>query len=366
MFLRGLFLSLICLITPWASAAGATSARIEVISDEVSQPWSMDFLPDGSVLVTQLSGELRIIRNGQVLPQPVEGVPPVYFAGQGGLMEVLVHPKFASNQFIYLMLSHGSPEENRTRIVRGRFDGKQLMDIQVIFDAKPSKDNPLHYGGKMIWGPDEKLYASIGDSFEYREEAQSLKSHLGTIIRLNEDGSVPSDNPFVGRADALPEIWTYGHRNSQGLAFDSRDGSLYEHEHGPKGGDEVNLLVAGSNYGWPLATYGINYSGAMISPYTDYPGTAQPLLQWTPSIAPSGFLQYTGALFPEWQGDFFIGALAGRHLAHLKIENGKVIEEPRLLTELGERIRDVKQGPGGAIWLLTDGANGRVLRLVPE
>jgi glucose/arabinose dehydrogenase len=350
-----------------AAANDVTSGyKVTEIAKGLDHPWSIAFLPDGSLLVTERAGRLRLIQNGQLQVQPIGGVPPVHTGSQAGLFDVVLHPKFAQNSLLYLTYAHGTDQANATRVARARFDGAALQDLRVIFEAAPAKDTSNHYGGRLAFLADGSFVLTIGDGFEYREKAQDLASHLGKIVRLNDDGGVPKDNPFVGRANARPEIFSLGHRNPQGLAFDTQTGRLYETEHGPKGGDELNIIDAGRNYGWPVITYGRDYSGAVISPYTARAGLEQPIVQWTPSIAPSGLAIYRGDKFPAWRGDLFAGALAHKHLRRIDLgDAGEVVGEERLLTDLGQRIRDVRAGPDGYIYVTTDEEDGRVLRIEP-
>ncbi len=345
--------------------ANAAEYRIETVAEGLEFPWSLAFLPGGDMLVTERAGRLRIIREGRLLPAAVAGVPESYVAGQGGLMEVLPDPDFAENRLIYLSLAHGTREANATRLVRGRLEGDALRDVEVLFTAQPLKATPVHYGGRLAFLADGTLALTLGDGANYREESQKLSSHFGTIVRLNRDGSVPADNPFVGQAGALPEIYSYGHRNVQGIVLDAGSGRLYAHEHGARGGDELNLVRPGINYGWPVITYGVDYSGAQISPYTERPGLEQPLLQWTPSIAPGGLALYDGSLFPDWRGSLFVAALRAKEVRRIPLQDGQPGDQETLFTELNERFRDVRTGPDGALYLLTDSARGRVLRVVP-
>jgi glucose/arabinose dehydrogenase len=326
----------------------------------------MAFLPDGSMLVTERVGRLRLIKDGALLPQPIAGVPAVHTGGQAGLFDIILHPNFGQNRVVYLTYAAGTTAANGTQVARARFDGSTLQDLQVIFKAVPLKGMNNHYGGRMAFLPDGTFALTIGEGFEYREKAQDLSSDLGKIVRLNEDGSVPQDNPFIGRASVRPEIYTLGHRNEQGLAFDAPSGRLYETEHGPRGGDELNIIVAHRNYGWPVITYGRDYSGAYVSPYTQRAGLEQPVLYWTPSIAPSGLAVYRGDKFPAWRGDLFVGALAFRHLRRVHLdERGNVVNQEELLNDLHWRIRDVRVAPDGYLYVCTDEDDGRVLRLEP-
>lgn len=343
-----------------------TGYKVVEIAKGLDHPWSMAFLPDGAMLVTEREGRLRIIRNGQLLPQAIAGVPAVHTGSQAGLFDVVLHPKFAENQILYLTYAHGTNAANATRVARARFDGAALLDLKVIFEASPKKDTNNHYGARMAFLADGTFALTIGDGFEYREKAQDKTSHLGKIVRLNDDGSVPQDNPFVSQKGAALGLLSTGHRNQQGLAFDAASGRLYETEHGPKGGDELNVIESGKNYGWPLITYGMDYSGAYVSPYTERPGLEQPIVQWTPSIAPSGLAVYRGDKFPAWDGDLFVGALAFKHLRRVDLgAHGEVLGEEKLLTELDKRIRDVRVSPDGFVYVTTDDASGSVLKLEP-
>jgi aldose sugar dehydrogenase len=340
--------------------------KVIEIAQGLDHPWSMAFLPDGSMLVTEREGRLRLIKGGSLQPQPIAGVPVVHTGGQAGLFDVVLHPNFARNHVLYLTYAAGAQSANGTQVARARLDGGALRELQVIFKTTPLKAGDSHYGGRMAFLPDGTFVLTIGEGFEYREKAQDLTSDLGKIVRLNEDGSVPQDNPFVGQASVRPEIYTWGHRNPQGLIFDSQSGLIYETEHGPRGGDELNIIVAHKNYGWPVITYGMDYSGAYVSPYTERPGLEQPVIYWTPSIAPSGLAMYRGDRFPAWRGDLFVGALAFRHLRRVHLDGrGNVVDQEQLLNDLHWRIRDVRAAPDGYLYVCTDEDDGRVLRLEP-
>jgi glucose/arabinose dehydrogenase len=316
--------------------------------------------------VTERAGRLRVIKGGSLLSQPVAGVPAVRTGSQAGLFDIVLHPNFAQNQVVYLTYAAGTKAANGTQVARARFDGAALRDLKVIFKAQPLKDTDNHYGGRIAFLPDGTFALTLGEGFEYREKAQDLASDLGKIVRLNEDGSVPADNPFIGQASVRPEIYTWGHRNPQGLAFDGQTGRLYETEHGPRGGDELNIIVAHRNYGWPVITYGMDYSGAYVSPYTQRPGLEQPVIYWTPSIAPSGLALYRGDKFPAWKGDLFVGALAFKHLRRVHLdERGAAVGQEELLNDLHWRIRDVRAPSDGYLYVTTDETDGRVLRLEP-
>ncbi len=337
----------------------------ETVAADLNHPWSLAFLPDGSMLVTERAGQLRVIRDGKLVATPVAGVPDAYVAGQGGMFEVLPDPAFAENQTLYLSFAHGDKKDNATRVVRARFDGAQLTDVKTIFTATPSKDTVHHFGARMAFLPDGTLLVTVGEGSRYREEAQKPENHLGSIVRINTDGSIPADNPYVGDASVQPEIWSWGHRNPQGIVVLPGSAVVYSHEHGPRGGDELNLIEPGKNYGWPAITYGIDYSGAKISPYSELPGMEQPVVYWVPSIAPSGMSYYDGELFPEWRGDLFISALAEQSVRRLQLQDGAVVSQEVLFADLGQRIRDVRSGPDGALYLLTDSSRGKVLKVTP-
>ncbi len=363
--ISGLVLAL-SLIGVQAVAASDTAYQTTTIAENLAYPWCLAFLPDGNMLVTERDGNLRIIRNNVLDPNPISGVPETYVEDQGGLFDVVLHPNFLENHMIYLTYAHGTPEDNHTRVARARLDGNSLQELEVIFESKVEKSTAVHYGGRMTFLDDGTFLLTIGDGFNYREQAQVLSNHFGTIVRLNDDGSVPEDNPFVGQPDALPEIWSYGHRNEQGLVFDPVSGRVYENEHGPQGGDELNLIEKGKNYGWPIITYGIDYSGAKITPYTEYEGMEQPLIDWTPSLAVSGLDVYNGDLFPTWKGDLFASTLVERSVRRIDLEDGEVVGQEVLFAELEERIRDVRTGPDGALYLLIDSPEGYILRVEPK
>jgi aldose sugar dehydrogenase len=353
--------------SPQPATVVKSGYRVIEIAKGLDHPWSMAFLPDGSMLVTEREGRLRLIKGGSLQAQPIAGVPAVHTGSQAGLFDIVLHPNFEQNQIVYLTYAAGTAAANGTQVARARFDGSTLQDLQVIFKAMPLKDTDNHYGGRMAFLPDGTFALTIGEGFEYREKAQDLTSDLGKIVRLNEDGSVPQDNPFVGHAGVRPEIYTWGHRNEQGLIFDAPSGLLYETEHGPRGGDELNIIVARKNYGWPVITYGMDYSGAYVSPYTQRAGLEQPVIYWTPSIAPSGLAMYRGEKFPAWKGDLFVGALAFKHLRRVHLdERGNVVNQEELLNDLHWRIRDVRAAPDGYLYVCTDETDGRVLRIEPS
>jgi glucose/arabinose dehydrogenase len=328
-------------------------------------PWALQFLPDGRMLVTERPGRMRIVDREGKLSAPLAGVPPVRAGGQGGLLDVRLDNDFATNHVVYFCFT--AERGGTAAVARARLDDgatPRLDDVKVIFTQQGSGGSN-NYGCRIVQAPDRNLFVTLGDHFEPRDQAQNLGNHIGKIIRIGPDGEVPADNPFVGQAGAKPEIWAYGVRNPQGLAFDPATGKLWEQEHGPRGGDEVNIVEKGRNYGWPVIGYGIDYSGAKIHQSTHKAGMEQPLWYWVPSIAPSGMAFYTGDLVPAWRGNIFVGALRGEMLVRLERDGDKITREERLLQQLRERIRDVRMGPDGALWLLTDNAAGRVLRLAP-
>ncbi|MFT4677474.1 MAG: glucose/arabinose dehydrogenase [Candidatus Azotimanducaceae bacterium] len=335
---------------------------IETVAEGFDHPWSISFLPDGGYLVTTRPGEVYRVTSDGDKGKPLTGTPSAYVAGQGGYFDIILDPDFAINQMVYLSYAGGTPEANGTYVMRAMLGEQGFEKSEVIFSATPTKDTAAHYGGKLAFLPDGTLLVTTGDGFEYREAAQNKNSQLGKLIRINSDGSVPADNPFVnGGGD--PKVYSYGHRNPQGLVVDTATGDIYVHEHGPKGGDELNLIAPAANYGWPAVTYGDNYSGAYVSPLKTYSGITEPLHYWVPSIAPSGLAYYDGQVFPQWQGDLFVGALVDKDVRRLDMENGKVVSEEALFSEIAERIRDVRAGPDGNLYLLTDSATGKILRI---
>jgi len=340
--------------------------RIETVVEGLEHPWSLAFLPDGRMLVTERPGRLRLISaEGELQSEPLEGLPSVFASGQAGLMDILLAPNFEDNGLLYLSYSCGSKRANHTCLLRATLADGELQDVEEVFRTQPAKTGDAHYGGRMAWLPDHTLILTMGDGFDYREQAQNPRNHIGKIVRLNPDGSPPNDNPFAGAEGISPEIYSLGHRNPQGLIYDDEGHRLISHEHGPKGGDEINIIRAGHNYGWPLVTRGLDYTGARITPFTEMEGMTPPAKNWTPSIAPSGMTLYTGDQFPQWQGSLLVGALAARQVNRVDIDAQPVTEEV-LFAELGERIRDVRTGPEGYIYLLTDEPDGQLLRVKPD
>jgi glucose/arabinose dehydrogenase len=338
--------------------------RLVEVAGGLANPWALAFLPGGDMLVTERPGRLRLIRDGRLEREPLAGTPKVAARGQGGLLDVVLHPDFARNRLLYLSYAGDGEGGAGTEVMRARLGDGRLDEGKVIFRVEPKTGGGNHYGSRMVFAPDGTLFISTGDRFTFRDKAQTLDNHLGKIIRVKDDGAVPDDNPFKGRAGAKPEIFSYGHRNTQGLALRPGTSQIWQHEHGARGGDELNLLKPGVNYGWPKITFGVDYSGAIISDKTEAPGMEQPVVQWTPSIAPSGMAFYEGDKIPAWKGDLFVGALALTHLRRIRLNGDRVAEQEVLLDDLGERIRDVRSGPDGFLYLVTDHPrNGRVLRL---
>lgn len=362
-------------VEPTGDAPVATGWQAVTVVEGLEHPWALTWLPGGDVLVTEKPGRFRIVRDGRLRPEAVGGLPEPVVSGQGGLMDVALHPRFAENRLVYFTYGGGTAEANSTRLARGRLsdDATQFTDVTVLHTVAPLKPRLQHFGSRLLWLPDGTLLLAVGDGGNpptkvdgqlAREQAQRLDSQLGKVLRLRDDGGVPEDNPFVGRDGADPRLWTYGHRNIQGLARDPASGRIWANEHGSRGGDELNRLVPGRNYGWPRATYSIEYTYGIISRHTSLPGMEDPLVVWTPAQAPSGLLFYTGAAFPQWRGDLFSGALKRKEVRRIDLDaDGRVVGQESL--PIGARVRDVRQGPDGFIYVLTDEKNGRLLRLVP-
>lgn len=338
--------------------------RVVTLVEGLEHPWGMAFLPEGEILVTERPGRLRIIRNGALVPEPITGVPAVRARGQGGLLDVALHPEFERNRLVYLSFSKPGERGATTAVVRGRLEDDRLTRVEEVLEADAWSDAAVHFGSRLAFDREGYLYVSIGDRGTMRN-AQDLSSHAGSILRIHDDGRVPQDNPFVGRGNALPEIWAYGIRNAQGLAFHPSSGQLWETEHGPRGGDEINLIERGANYGWPEITYGINYNGERITDRREREGMKQPLHYWDPSIGTSGLAIYEGDRFPAWRGSLFVGALAAQRLARVDFEATNPAGEEPLLAELAQRIRDVRVGPDGYLYVLVDAADAPLLRVEP-
>ena len=327
-------------------------------------PWSLAWLPDGRMLVTERVGRLRIVDKSGKLSKPVAGLPDVDFSGQGGLLDVVVDPEFKTNRLIYFSYSEPGKGGRGTAVARAELNGNALRNMRVIFRQFPKSRGALHFGSRIVLARDGTLFITIGERGQ-RPKAQDPSVNRGQVIRINKDGTIPKDNPFVGRKGYRDEIWSYGHRNPQGAALHPVTGKLWINEHGARGGDEINIPQAGRNYGWPVISYGRHYSGAKIGVGTRKAGMEQPVYYWDPSIAPSGMAFYTGDKYPKWKGSLLIGALAFRLLARLELDGEKIIKEERMLEDLGSRIRDVRQGPDGYIYVVTDGRSGKIIRLDP-
>ena len=347
-----------------ASVAYAQSLKTVIVAKGLQHPWGLAFLPDGRMLVTERPGRLRLVSREGVLSPPLQGVPQVDVGGQGGLLDVAIDPKFGENQRVYLSYSEAGAGGNGTAVARARLEGDHLAELKVIFRQEPKYPSSNHFGSRLVFDRAGRLFITLGDRFKLRDEAQNLGNDLGKVVRVDTDGNVPADNPFVGRPGARPEIWSYGHRNMQGAALHPATGELWTHEHGPQGGDELNVDEAGKNYGWPVITYGREYgTGMKIGEGTAKAGMEQPLTYWVPSVAPSGMAFVTGNRYPGWQGNLFIGTLREQVLIRLELDGRKVVREERLLQNMKERIRDVRMGPDGWLYLLTDNEDGRILRL---
>jgi glucose/arabinose dehydrogenase len=341
------------------------AAKVTDIAKGLQHPWGVELLPDGRFLVTERPGRLRIVARDGQLSEPLTGVPAVNARGQGGLLDVALSPGFAQDRLVYLSFAERGADGAGTAVARGRLGERGLEGTQVIWRQQPKVEGSNnHWGSRLVFRADGTLFVTVGDRYAHLERAQDLSTTIGKIVRINPDGSVPRDNPFVGRSGALPEIWSYGHRNVQAAVLDAR-GELWTVEHGARGGDELNNPQPGKNYGWPVITYGVDYSGARIGIGTAQPGMEQPVYYWDPVIAPSGATFYSGTAFPGWRGDLLVGSLRPGALVRLRIANGRVTQEERYLDELGERIRDVREGPDGALYLLTDSSRGRLLRVEP-
>ena len=365
-WLRSGLLSMVLLLVVGMTQA-ASPVRVTVVASGLETPWSLAFLPDGRMLVTERPGRMRIVSPQGTVSAPIAGVPDVHSRGQGGLLDVVLSPAFAADRTIFFSFAQPTRDGARTAVARAVLDSDalKLSEVKIIFAQNESPSGGHHWGSRLVFGRDGNLFVTLGDRYSFRDRAQDLDSHMGKIVRIRPDGSVPPDNPIVGKAGALPEIWSYGHRNVQGAALHPLIGTLWAHEHGPQGGDEINEILPGRNYGWPVITYGREYViGTRIGEGTERADVEPPRHQWTPSIAPSGMSFYTGDVYPGWQGSLFVGALKFRLLARMSEEGGKVREAERLLEDFGRRIRDVRQGPDGKLWLLEE-TEGSVLRLDP-
>jgi aldose sugar dehydrogenase len=361
-------------VEPTADVPMAEGWRKTTVVEELEHPWGMAFLPNGDLLITERPGRLRVVRDGELRDDPIDNVPDVYASNQGGLLDVSLHPDFSNNRWVYFTYADGDEDANRTTLGRGRLtDDDALEDVEVLFAAEPDKSEAQHFGSRIAWLPDGTLLVSIGDGgnppleidgVPARDHGQKLDSHLASIIRLNDDGSVPPDNPFVGQQNAKPEIYSYGHRNIQGLVVDPQTGNVWATEHGPLGGDELNLVQKGENHGWPLVTYGADYrTGQRFTPHRTREDMVPPKAVWTPALAPSGLEIYTGDAFPDWQGNLFAGGLAGQDIRRIVLEGEAVARQETI--PLAERVRAVKQGPDGNLYVLTDHEEGELIRIEP-
>ncbi len=350
--------------TPEARAFPGT---VTVVADGLEHPWALAVLPDGTMLVTERAGRLRRVAADGTLSEPLTGVPAVFHEGQGGLLDVAVSPTFADDRLVYLSFAEPRAGGAATAVARGRLGATGLEDTTVIWRQEPVVDGPNHFGSRLVFRPDGTLFVTVGERFDHRDQAQVPSSTLGKVVRIGADGSVPRDNPFVERPPAAPAIWSVGHRNVQAAALEPGTNRLWTVEHGPEGGDELNHPEAGRNYGWPVISYGVNYDGTRVSDATEKPGMEQPVYYWDPVIAPSGATFYTGTAFPDWRGHLLVGSLTPGGLVRLVLAADRVALEERYRDgELDTRIRDVVQGPDGALYLLTDRRNGKLLRLAPR
>ncbi len=368
---RGLLLAALfagaaaCQETTHVPPSGATRVEVTTVASGLVHPWSLAFLPDGRMLVTERPGRLRYVTADGKLSEPIAGVPAVHAINQGGLLEVALDPGFAENATIYLSYAErGDGDENGTAAARARLDGMTLADVTVIYRQQPKFASGHHFGARLVFARDGTLFVTQGDRNRLREAVQDLSTHIGKVVRIRTDGRTPDDNPLVGREGVRPEIWSYGHRNIQGAALHPDTGELWTHEHGPRGGDEINITRKGLNYGWPVITYGREYSGPAIGEGTAKPGLEQPVHYWVPSIAPSGMAFHSGRGFPQWRGQLFVGALAAEQLVRLEVTAGGAVRAEERIA-IGERVREVREGPDGALYLLTDEDPGRLLRVVP-
>ena len=341
------------------------AVRLEVVANGLEHPWGIAFLPDGRALVTERPGRLRIVDRSGKVGEPLAGVPIVDAVGQGGLLDVALDPEYARNQRIYLSFAEKRGDGmNGTSVARAKLGPRGLEDVIVIFRQQPAMKGGHHFGSRLVFGRDGNLFVTLGDRNSGRDKVQLLDNHIGKVVRIDRDGKAPADNPYLKQVGALPEIWSVGHRNIQGAALDPATGDLWTNEHGPKGGDELNRTLGGRNYGWPLVTYGMEYSGKPVSDKTEAPGLESPVHYWVPSIATSGLAFYTGTAIPAWQGNVFVGGLKSAELSRLELRDGRVVNEERLFGEaLGKRIRAVVNGPDGALYLLTDEEDGELIRV---
>ncbi len=363
-----------CLAAPLIHAAAPSSPqpkpetdpfKLTVIAEGLQHPWGFAHLGDGRIIVTEKAGRMRLVSKDGKVSEPLGGVPEVYARGQGGLLDVTLSPKFSEDKLVYFSFAEPDGDVAGTAVARGKLGTNKLENVEVIWRQTPKVRSPNHWGSRIVFRPDGTLYVTLGDRFNQRPLVQDLSSTIGKIVRLNPDGSIPKDNPFVGQSKAKGEIWSLGHRSTQAATLHPQTNALWTVEHGARGGDELNQPEAGKNYGWPVITYGVDYSGVKIGEGTEKEGMEQPVYYWDPVIAPSGAAFYTGDAFPDWQGDLFVGSLNPGGLVRLTIENGQVTKETRYMGNPRQRVRDVQQGPDGRLYVITDAPQGKLLRLDP-
>lgn len=347
-----------------AQVTVATEFQVTEVASGLKHPWGIAFLPDGSALITERTGGLRHMQLDGSLSDPILGLPEAVTKGQGGMLGLALHPDFANTQEVYVCLSIAGDGGQSSEVHKGKLVNGRLMDVTKVFTALPKVDSAFHFGCRVVFDKNADVFISLGDRGSFKERAQQTDAHFGKVVRVDQDGRPVADNPFID--GSAPEIYTFGHRNVQGMTMHPQTGAIWTHEHGPKGGDEINILSKGDNYGWPSITYGVNYNGTIITEDTEKEGMRQPLIYWDPSIAPSGMTFYSGDAFPDWQGDLFVGSLKFRYLKHLKMDGDKVVSQQNLLEDLGYRIRDVVQGLDGNLYVITDDSDGKVLKIHPK
>ncbi|GAB3911088.1 PQQ-dependent sugar dehydrogenase [Larkinella knui] len=345
----------------------APTLKIDTVVSGLKMPWAMAFLPDGNLLVTERPGQLRLVKNGQLDPTPINGLPPILYKGQGGLLDINLHPNYKENGWIYI--SYSSPKADgeegdgaNTALLRARLKDHDLVDVKVLFKASPNVTGAPHFGGRIVFDKKGYVFLSLGERGQ-KERSQDLSTDQGKVVRLHDDGRIPKDNPFVGQANARPEIWSYGHRNPQGMTIHPTTGVIWEHEHGPQGGDEVNIVEKGKNYGWPLITFGIDYDNSIISKDTARAGMEQPVIYWRPSIAPCGMTFVTSPKFKEWNGDLLVGSMKFTYIKHCVVRGNKIVSQEIIADKIG-RVRDLRQGPDGNIYVVLENS-GKIVKMSP-
>lgn len=360
-----IFTSIVLAAGLQAASAAVPAFETEILAEGLDYPWSVAELPGGEILITEKSGQLRWYREGRLQDGPVTGVPDVLYGGQGGLLDIVAHPRFTENRLVYLTWSEGQRRDNVLALGRARFENGQLLDLETIFVSTPRRTD-VHYGARLVFLGDGTILLGLGDGFDLREQAQVAGNHYGTFVHLDENG-----RPVASAIeDSAPGVFSIGHRNPQAVVVDPDTGAVYANEHGPQGGDEINLLIEGGNYGWPITSYGVDYTGALVTPFDTYPGMSEPILHWTPSIAPAGMAFYSGDMFPEWQGDLFVAALiagdaptASGHIRWVDLDDGQVVDQTVLLSEFEARFRDVRMASDGSLLAITDSDNGQLIRI---